>query len=118
MCPPNMVVSRRLLLHMHPADNVATALAPIAADTVIPVSAMASKEVEPGREGAGEPLTDVTARGDVPFGHKIALRAIKVGEPVRKYGEAIGLATTDIAAGDHIHTHNVDSQRGRGDLKH
>jgi hypothetical protein len=106
------------MLHMHPADNVATALAPLAAQTVIPVGAIASKEPEPGREGTGEALKEVTVRSDVPFGHKVALRAIGAGEPVRKYGETIGLATADIAAGDHVHTHNVDSQRGRGDLKH
>ena len=42
----------------------------------------------------------------VPFGHKIALRAIARGEPVIKYGVAIGCATCDIAAGEHVHVHN------------
>ena len=40
------------------------------------------------------------ARGDVPMGHKIALRAIKKGEPIIKYGYPIGVATMDIAEGD------------------
>jgi altronate dehydratase small subunit len=35
---------------------------------------------------------------------------------VRKYGEDIGLATVKINPGDHVHTHNIESQRGRGDL--
>lgn len=42
----------------------------------------------------------------VPFGHKIALRAIARGAPVLKYGVAIGHAICDIAAGEHVHVHN------------
>lgn len=42
----------------------------------------------------------------VPFGHKIAVRAIPRGEPVVKYGVAIGRAIRDIAAGEHVHVHN------------
>ena len=42
----------------------------------------------------------------VPFGHKVALRGIAQGEPVIKYGVAIGRATCDIASGEHVHVHN------------
>jgi hypothetical protein len=49
-------------------------------------------------------------------GHKIALRRIAAGEPVIKYGSPIGTASRDILAGTHVHTHNVVSSRGRGDL--
>lgn len=42
----------------------------------------------------------------VPFGHKVALAPIRKGEPVIKYGVAIGRATRDIAAGEHVHVHN------------
>ena len=42
----------------------------------------------------------------VPFGHKVALRVIAHGEAVIKYGVAIGRATCDIAAGEHVHVHN------------
>ncbi len=52
---------------------------------------------------------------DVPFGHTFALEAIPDGEAVLKYGEVIGRATSDIAAGDWVHTHNLESTRGRGD---
>jgi altronate dehydratase len=52
----------------------------------------------------------------IPRGHKVALRAIRAGEQVIKYGSPIGTATADIAAGTHVHTHNVASARGRGDL--
>jgi altronate hydrolase len=49
-------------------------------------------------------------------GHKIALQRIAAGEPVIKYGSPIGTASRDIAPGTHVHTHNVVSSRGRGDL--
>jgi hypothetical protein len=49
-------------------------------------------------------------------GHKIALRAITAGEPIVKYGSPIGTAAADIPEGAHVHTHNLSSNRGRGDL--
>ncbi|MCL5971424.1 MAG: fumarylacetoacetate hydrolase family protein [Firmicutes bacterium] len=51
----------------------------------------------------------------IPFGHKLALTAMAPGDWVIKYGERIGTACTSIAPGDHVHTHNVESYRGRGD---
>jgi altronate dehydratase small subunit len=67
--------------------------------------------------GTNGRVTDVvvTANSDIPYGHKIALKDITSGETVYKYGLSIGSATTDIRAGDHVHTHNVESNRGRGD---
>jgi altronate hydrolase len=52
---------------------------------------------------------DATVRvaGPIPAGHKIALRALAVGAPVRKYGAQIGIATCDIPVGAHVHTHNL-----------
>jgi len=47
----------------------------------------------------------------LPMGHKIALRALPEGSPVRKYGEVIGRLTEPVAAGDHVHIHNLASQR-------
>lgn len=43
----------------------------------------------------------------VPKGHKVAVRDIAAGEVVRKYGFPIGRATADIAAGQHVHSHNL-----------
>jgi altronate hydrolase len=43
----------------------------------------------------------------VPRGHKLAVRAVPVGSPVHKYGQSIGVATADIAVGDHVHVHNL-----------
>ena len=58
----------------------------------------------------------ITVHGDVPYGHKIALRDIAKGEPIMKYGESIGAASHDIKKGDYVHIHNMDAMRGRGDL--
>ena len=80
-------------------DNVATALEPIDA----------------GREVRAGTATVVAAEA-IPRGHKLAVRAIRAGEAVVKYGSPIGTASADIAAGAHVHTHNLASTRGRGDL--
>jgi hypothetical protein len=74
--------------------------------------------VEAGQAGDGVVFgaERVTARQDVPFGFKVARRAIAAGQPVRKYGEVIGLASGPIAAGDVVHVHNLGGARGRGDL--
>ena len=50
---------------------------------------------------------NVTVRGLIPAGHKVAVRAIAVGEPVRRYNQIIGFASKPIAAGEHVHTHNL-----------
>lgn len=52
---------------------------------------------------------------DVSFGHKFAIEPIKNGDVVVKYGEVIGKATQDIKTGEHVHVHNIESVRGRGD---
>ena len=49
----------------------------------------------------------VAVRGLVPPGHKIATRRIKKGEPVRRYNQIIGFATSDIEPGAHVHVHNL-----------
>ena len=84
-------------------DSVATALADLAAGEVLVVRAR------------GEDCR-ILLRGPVAFGHKMALIAIAAGDPVIKYGEVIGRATQAIAPGDHVHLHNLESMRGRGDL--
>lgn len=67
-------------------------------------------------ESSGEPVR-VRLRMPVAIFHKFALRDIAPGETVMKYGEAIGKATSEIKAGEHVHIHNVESSRGRGDRK-
>ena len=68
-------------------DNVATAV----------------RVLEPGEEVLG-----IVAAERIGRGHKVALRAIGSGEAVTKYGQFIGNASSDIATGAHVHTHNVD----------
>ncbi|MEJ6011540.1 altronate dehydratase family protein [Novosphingobium aquae] len=72
-------------LRVHPDDSVAVALRPLAAG-----------------EHAG-----VLLREAIDQGHKLALRAHAAGDVVTKYGLPIGVATQDIAPGEHVHSHNL-----------
>jgi (2R)-sulfolactate sulfo-lyase subunit alpha len=53
----------------------------------------------------------MTAKMDVPIGHKVALTDIKSGDTVWKYGHDIGRAVADIAKGEHVHVHNLKTKR-------
>ncbi|MFZ5782699.1 MAG: UxaA family hydrolase [Pseudomonadota bacterium] len=75
-----------LTIRLHAADNVV----------------VARMDILPGTAVEG----DVVAAGRIPAGHKILTRAIKAGEPLRKYNQVIGFAVEDLAPGAHIHTHN------------
>ncbi len=55
----------------------------------------------------GQLVEGVTLTEDIEKGHKFALKDIKSGEKVIKYGEVIGRATADIVPGEHIHSHNM-----------
>ena len=59
----------------------------------------------------GEVVVRPEVAGDVPFGHKIALRSLGEGDELVKYGEVIGVASEDIGLGAWVHTHNVESAR-------
>ena len=76
-------------IRIHPADNVVIARRQLVSGTRL--------------EGEG-----VTVQGLVPPGHKVAVRAIAAGEPVRRYNQIIGVARQAIAAGQHVHTHNLE----------
>lgn len=95
----------KLALKVDDLDNVATIFANGIVD---------GTEVEV-RDKKGQSEI-ITVHGDVPYGHKIALRDIAKGEPIMKYGESIGAASHDIKKGDYVHIHNMDAMRGRGDL--
>jgi SAF domain len=51
----------------------------------------------------------ITASKTIPFGHKVAARALNAGEKIVKFGMPIGSTTTTISAGEHVHTHNLQS---------
>ena len=85
-------------------DNVATAL----------------RELEEGKTievGIEDHTANIVLSQNIPFGHKFSLKDIKQGDAVIKYGETIGLATKQIRQGEHVHVHNVESQKGRGDKR-
>src|SRR6478752_2938553 len=83
-------------IRLHPADDVVIAR---------------------GQLVGGTPVEGVTARGLIPPGHKVAVRAIAQGEPVRRYNQIIGFASKPIAAGEHVHTHNLDMGPDKGDFE-
>jgi altronate dehydratase small subunit len=87
---------------MKSSDNVCTVVENIEAGSVIDV------------QDNGEKIS-ITVSERIPFGHKFALRAIQQGGPIIKYGEVIGVATREITPGQHVHVHNLESRRGRGD---
>ncbi len=85
-------------------DNVATLIADVTAGEIVLVS----------REDKEE---NMTVTQDIKFGHKFAIKPIAIGEEIIKYSEVIGRATAPISVGEHAHVHNIESMRGRGDIK-
>lgn len=53
----------------------------------------------------------LTAKADIPIGHKVALKDLSVGDTVFKYGEDIGKMVGDAEVGGHVHTHNCKTKR-------
>jgi altronate dehydratase small subunit len=65
----------------------------------------------------GRKTKKLKARQSIPFAHKICVKPLKKGDQCLKYGLSIGSASKEIKLGDYIHVHNIESNRGRGDLK-
>ncbi len=86
-------------VHLHPVDDVAIAKVDLQAG----VSLDCRDVVFDRRDGR-----QIETRQAIPSGHKVALRAVDAGGPVRRYGQIIGFATRPIAPGDHVHTDNLD----------
>ena len=59
-------------------------------------------------EGTNIQEEGITVHSTIPFGHKIATGNIGKGDPIRKYGQVIGFAATEIAPGEHVHNHNIN----------
>ncbi|VFR53379.1 Altronate dehydratase [plant metagenome] len=76
------------LIRLHPRDNVLIARHALSL-------------------GQAVPELGLRVRAQVPGGHKIAACDLPAGTPVRKYDAVIGVAARDIAAGDHVHAHNL-----------
>lgn len=90
-------------IRLNDADNVATLF-----DT-----ALKGEQVDV-RDTKGQSMI-ITVLDDIPYGHKIAIKDMKVGEQVTKYGYEIGVVSKPIKKGEHVHIHNIESIRGRGD---
>ena len=87
---------------MEAADNVATVMQDIEPHTEVELSITGKERI-------------IRVTEKIKFGHKFAIRDIRRGERIVKYGEPIGIATRDIRSGQHVHIHNLESARGRGD---
>jgi len=86
-------------------DNVATTLRDIKAE---------EKVLAADPDGKGK---EAVVMDNIPYGHKFALKNIKAGDDIIKYGEVIGRATKSIDKVRHAHVQNIESLRGRGDLE-
>ena len=84
-----MLQAADITIRLNPADDVVIARVEIPGGTTLP------------KEG------NVRLAATVPAGHKIAVRDVAQGQPVRRYNQIIGFATRDIKAGEHIHVHNL-----------
>src|SRR5688572_18524989 len=89
-----MLQAVELTIRLHAEDDVVIARIDLATGTLV------SKE-------------NVRAAVTIPAGHKLAVRDIAQGRPVRRYNQIIGFATRDIKAGEHVHVHNL----GMGDFQ-
>jgi len=84
-----MLQAADLTIRLNAADDVVIARLELAAGTTLV------------KEG------NVVVAGRVPAGHKVAVRDVKAGQPVRRYNQIIGFATRDVRAGEHVHVHNL-----------
>lgn len=85
---------------LHPDDDVVIAKSPLLPKTTL----------------LREDADDIVVARMIPPGHKVATRHVAEGQPVRRYGQIIGFATTDIAPGDHVHTQNIAVHQGELEL--
>jgi len=83
-----MLTKTSLTIRLHPDDDVV-----IARQQLVSGTALLDE--------------NVTVSGLVPPGHKVATRALPAGAPVKRYNQIIGFAKRAIAAGEHVHLHNL-----------
>ncbi|NLX97213.1 MAG: UxaA family hydrolase [Rhodopirellula sp.] len=93
-------------LIINPGDNVANLIGPGSKAADVQCTVEGRQEIE-----------TIELLDDIPSNHKFARTDIKAGEPIMKYGLSIGRASKDIRRGEYVHVHNIESNRGRGDLR-
>jgi hypothetical protein len=81
-------------IRFHPSDTVAVVTADVTPPALVEIDG-----------------DQIITLDKIPSGHKVAIAAHPLGSRVVKYGEPIGRATSDIARGQHVHVHNVESLR-------
>jgi len=89
----------KVLIHNH-GDHVGVATDDISKDEEVVCVFMDKKDE-----------TRVKSKNGIPLGHKISLKPIAAKDKILEYGEVIGIATSNIAAGEHVHIHNLKSLR-------
>lgn len=77
-------------VHLRPQDNIAVARKPISAGTELAIDG-----------------STIILPAAIKMGHKFAVRPVKEGDAISKYGQVIGFAGRTIAPGEHVHVHNV-----------
>jgi altronate hydrolase len=88
MSESTVILIKRPTLRLHVNDDVVIAARPLPSGTRVAEEA-------------------VVCLDNIPPGHKLAVRAVSVGSPVRRYNQIIGFATKDISPGQQVHTHNM-----------
>jgi (2R)-sulfolactate sulfo-lyase subunit alpha len=78
---------------------------------VIVVEGLKAGTMMSGVITANDKPLKLKSRMAIPIGHKVALKDIKKGATVWKYGQDIGKAVADIAKGEHVHVHNLKTKR-------
>jgi altronate hydrolase len=91
--PSGIVPFQQVAIRLHPQDNVAIAKTNLTTNTTLLLET--------------ETQIKIPVRQFIPIGHKIALREIAAGQPLRRYGHIIGFAAQTIQPGQHVHTHNT-----------
>ena len=92
------------IIILNPKDNVGCALRDITSKEYIDLNLK------------GKVMATIVTKEKIPFGFKVAIKEIKKGEDIIKYGETIGKAIKNILPGELVHINNVEGIRGRGDL--
>lgn len=89
-----MTITKKIaqVILLHPSDNIVVCVAHIYAGDQIDIDAQA-----------------VSVSHDIDVGHKLARRALNVGDKIYRYGAPIGSMTQAVAMGEHVHMHNMQS---------
>ncbi|ADV61982.1 Galactarate dehydratase [Isosphaera pallida ATCC 43644] len=105
---PLLSTGTRWAIRLKPEDDVVVATRPVEAGTPLERA---------GFEGSEE-FTGWKTRTKIGLGHKVAIRDLETGAPVRKYGQIIGFASQPIQVGDWVHVHNLRADRFERPVEH